>query len=170
MLPEQQSSSTNTNDRRPDYSNLVRFLLSPLLDAPESLSIDSEESNNRSRVWIRVAFDDEEKGRVVGRGGRNLQAISTVLNAAAETAGQSVYLEIYGDERSNASSPGDGGGKHRTRRGGRQELRRQSDSAKPSNLSGDRVANDSRTNVEGKKDSSRSRPSPPKPSPRLRSE
>ncbi|NET91582.1 MAG: KH domain-containing protein, partial [Kamptonema sp. SIO1D9] len=104
MLPEQQSSSTETNEKSPDYTKLVRFLLSPLLDAPETLSIDLEESNNNRRVWIRVAFDDAEKGRVVGRGGRNLQAISTVLNAAAQTAGQSVYLEIYGDGRGSGSN------------------------------------------------------------------
>lgn len=43
-----------------------------------------------------MAFEDPEKGRVFGRGGRNIQAIRTVLEAAAGTAGQSIYLDIYG--------------------------------------------------------------------------
>ncbi|MEC4893573.1 MAG: KH domain-containing protein [Oscillatoria sp. PMC 1051.18] len=150
MLPEQQSSSTETNEKSPDYTKLVRFLLSPLLDAPETLSIDSEESNNNRRVWIRVAFDDAEKGRVVGRGGRNLQAISTVLNAAAQTAGQSVYLEIYGDGRGSGSNQS----------GDTPQVRRQNH----------RASNDSGAKGGGKKRSSRSRPSPPKPSPRSPSE
>lgn len=43
-----------------------------------------------------MAFDDPDKGRVYGRGGRNIQAIRTVLEAAAQTAGESIYLDIYG--------------------------------------------------------------------------
>ncbi len=45
-----------------------------------------------------MAFDEHEKGRVYGRGGRNIQAIRTVLSAVAQTAGQSVSLEIYEDQ------------------------------------------------------------------------
>ncbi len=43
-----------------------------------------------------MSFEDPEKGRVFGRGGRNIQAIRTVLAAAAEMVGESVYLDIYG--------------------------------------------------------------------------
>lgn len=43
-----------------------------------------------------MAFEDPEKGRVFGRGGRNIQAIRTVLAAAAQTVGESIYLDIYG--------------------------------------------------------------------------
>lgn len=82
----------------PDYCQLVRFLIEPLLESPESLSIDSEAANQQQRTWIRVAFAGEDKGRVFGRGGRNLQAIRTVTNIAALVAGQSVHLGIHEDE------------------------------------------------------------------------
>lgn len=100
-------SETNALSRplaaaRPDYPPLVRFLVEPLLDSPESLRIDYEVANDQQRVWIRVAFEGEDKGRVFGRGGRNLQAIRTVLNAAAAAAGQSVYLDIYESENTSA--------------------------------------------------------------------
>jgi predicted RNA-binding protein YlqC (UPF0109 family) len=78
-----------------DYSELVKFLLQSFLDSPESLSIDCEQVNQNRRVWIRVAFEGEDKGKVYGRGGRNLQAIRSVLATAAAIAGQSLYLEIY---------------------------------------------------------------------------
>ena len=71
----------------PDYVGLVKFLMEPLLQKPDSLRIDSEVINARQRVWIRVAFEGEDKGRVLGRGGRNLQAIQTVLNTAGAIAG-----------------------------------------------------------------------------------
>lgn len=80
----------------PDYTALVRFLVLPLLESPSSLKIDCEIIPSNPRVWIRLAFEGEDKGRVFGRGGRNIQAIRTVIEAAAKAAGQSVYLDIYG--------------------------------------------------------------------------
>jgi hypothetical protein len=80
----------------PDYASLVRFLVEPLLESADSLRVDCEKSPSKPKVWIRMAFEDPEKGRVFGRGGRNIQAIRTVLAAAAQTAGESIYLDVYG--------------------------------------------------------------------------
>lgn len=79
----------------PDYLGLVMFLVGPFLESPDSLSIDCEQSNHNQRVWIRLAFEGMDKGRVFGRGGRNLQAIRQVLQTAAIAAGQSLHLDIY---------------------------------------------------------------------------
>lgn len=86
----------------PDYSGLVRFLIEPFLESADSLKIDCETSENAARVWIRVAFEGEDKGRVFGRGGRNIQVIKTVLAAAAACAGHSAYLDIYGSQPANS--------------------------------------------------------------------
>jgi predicted RNA-binding protein YlqC (UPF0109 family) len=80
----------------PDYAGLVQFLLQPFLESPGSLRVDCEVSPSKPKVWIRLAFEGEDKGRVFGRGGRNIQAIRTTIEAAARLAGQSVYLDIYG--------------------------------------------------------------------------
>jgi predicted RNA-binding protein YlqC (UPF0109 family) len=90
----------------PDYAALVRFLVQPFLESPSSLKIDCETNPSKPKVWIRLAFEGEDKGRVFGRGGRNIQAIRTVIEAAAKAAGQSVYLDIYGGigpERENGA-------------------------------------------------------------------
>jgi hypothetical protein len=79
----------------PDYVGLVRFLIEPFLESPRSLRIDCELHPRQSRTWVRLAFDEPDKGRVYGRGGRNIQAIRTVLEAVAKTASESVYLDIY---------------------------------------------------------------------------
>lgn len=76
----------------------MQFLIGPFLESPESLRVDCELHPRSSRVWVRLAFDDPDKGRVYGRGGRNIQAIRTTLEAVAQTAGQSVYLDIYDGE------------------------------------------------------------------------
>lgn len=80
----------------PNYVELVRFLVQPFLESPETLSVDCEISQSLNRVWVRIAFESTDKGKVFGRGGRNIQAIRTVIAAAAAAAGQSTYLDIYG--------------------------------------------------------------------------
>ncbi len=97
-MPSQTNLSTQPQNTSPDYVGLVEFLIEPFLDNSDSLHVDCEELNQKKRVWLRVAFDSTEKGKVFGRGGRNIQAIRTVLNTAATIVGQSVYLEIYNSD------------------------------------------------------------------------
>ena len=91
--------------KTPDYVSLVKFLIQPFLEFPESLSVDCEISRSSKRAWIRIAFDSIDKGKVFGRGGRNIQAIRTVISAAAQAAGQSAYLDIYGSNESREDAP-----------------------------------------------------------------
>ena len=83
------------NPTGPDYLGLVGFLVEPLLESPDSLSVDCEQVNRNQRVWIRLAFESNDKGRIFGRGGRNIQAIRVILQVAATAAGQSLYLDVY---------------------------------------------------------------------------
>jgi predicted RNA-binding protein YlqC (UPF0109 family) len=85
----------------PDYAGLVRFLVEPFLDSPESLRVDCEVSPSRPRVWIRVAFADSDRGRVFGRGGRNIQAVRVVLESVAKLVGQTASLDIHGEHQGN---------------------------------------------------------------------
>lgn len=106
-LPQPQplnKAASHLQVAKPDYAELVKFLVKPFLESPDSLSVDCEISHNTARVWIRVAFESEDKGRVFGRGGRNIQAIRTVIAAAAELAGHSAYLDIYGSQSASTLS------------------------------------------------------------------
>ncbi|MGF1480318.1 MAG: KH domain-containing protein [Cyanophyceae cyanobacterium] len=95
----------------------MKFLIEPFLESPESLKTHCERISSSQRVWIRVAFEGADKGRVFGRGGRNIQAIRAVLKAAAEAAGDSVYLDIHGSHSSQSSRDGSRNGKsERSRR------------------------------------------------------
>ncbi len=82
----------------PDYAGLVTLLVKPFLETPESLRVDCEVVANRSRVWVRLAFEGTDKGRVFGRGGRNIQAIRSVLEGVAKAAGYSAVLDIFGSQ------------------------------------------------------------------------
>ena len=92
--------SSQTSTTAPDYERLVRFLVQPFLDSQDSLRIHCEVSPRTQRVLIRLAIEGEDKGRVFGRGGRNIQAVRTVLQAVAQTAGHSAHLEVFGSQTS----------------------------------------------------------------------
>ncbi len=78
----------------PDYNALINFLLKPLLKHPDALRVDFESSKS-DRLWVRVAFDPEDREIVFGKGGRTVQAIRTVVMATAHEAGQNVKVEIF---------------------------------------------------------------------------
>lgn len=97
----------STSTTNPNFEPLVRFLVQPFLETPDALRLDCEFSPNRPKVWVRLAFEGADKGRVFGRGGRNIQAIRTILEAIAKLSGYSLHLDVYGGPPSNHS--GDGG-------------------------------------------------------------
>jgi uncharacterized protein len=110
-MPEHSPAApeSSTSGSSLDYETLVRFLVEPFLDHPESLSVDCE-TQRSGRVWIRLAFKESDRGRVFGRGGRNIQAVRTVLKAAAATAHQVAHLDVHGispddDQRPERRSP-----------------------------------------------------------------
>ncbi len=102
--------SSSQPSTAPDYERLVRYLVQPFLDLPESLRIDCEVSPRTQRVLIRVAIEGEDKGRVFGRGGRNIQAVRTVVQAVAQAAGHAAHLEVFGSQAGGSPHREDGGG------------------------------------------------------------
>lgn len=102
-------------DFQPDYAEIVRFLVLPYLETPDDLRIDCEVYAS-GKVWVRLAFAPTDKGRVFGRGGRTIQAMRVIVEAAGKMVQQSVHLEVFGARESQPS----GGGPRRggPRRGG----------------------------------------------------
>lgn len=90
-------SAENVSSSKPDYAELVRFLVTPFLEQPEKLSIHCETYAN-GKIWVRLAFDDADKGHVFGRNGRTIQSMRTVVETAGKMAGQSVHLEVFGSQ------------------------------------------------------------------------
>jgi predicted RNA-binding protein YlqC (UPF0109 family) len=101
---------------KPDYEGLVSYLMKPFLDSPEALKTDIERVPGKSRVTLRVAFSPEDRGRMFGRGGRNIQAIRTVLQATAALNEERVSLDVYGESAHKARNSDDEGGGARRRR------------------------------------------------------
>jgi uncharacterized protein len=101
-MPSKTVLSGDQSATNPDYERLVRFLIEPFLNDPQSLCVNSEVNQNKKKIWLRVAFDKSDRGKVFGRGGRNIQAIRTTIATAAIAHNQSVFLDIYDDESSKS--------------------------------------------------------------------
>ena len=122
-MPNKTKLSGGQRASSPDYEKLARFLIEPFLEDPQSLSVNSEVNPNNKKIWLRIAFDKGDRGKVFGRGGRNIQAIRTTIQTAAMAHGESVFLDIYSDE-SEGFNNGD-------RRRSSSNNRRRKSSSKP---------------------------------------
>lgn len=126
MTNDQHTDDQRTDDQQSRFEALARFLMDPFLDKPEALKFHTETLAGGKKLWLRAAFDeDEDKGRVFGRGGRNINAMRTVISAAAKPVDMNVSLSVFGEpvpersERSERSSGGRSGGGGRGRGGDR---------------------------------------------------
>ena len=72
--------------------NLVVFLVRQLVDEPEKVEVEGKETDSRVDLTLRVAQGD--MGKVIGRGGRIIKAIRTVVKAASVKANKRVNVEV----------------------------------------------------------------------------
>jgi uncharacterized protein len=71
---------------------LLLFLARSLVDEPEKVEVEGRETDSRVDLTLRVAPDDV--GKVIGRGGRIVKAIRTVMKAASVKANKRVTVEV----------------------------------------------------------------------------
>jgi uncharacterized protein len=72
--------------------NLLVLLVRPIVDEPDRVEVEVSESDTRVDLELRVAPDDI--GKVIGRGGRTIRAIRTVVKAASVRVGKRVNVEV----------------------------------------------------------------------------
>jgi uncharacterized protein len=72
--------------------NLLVLLVRPIVDEPDRVEVEASESDTRVDLELKVAPDDI--GKVIGRGGRTIRAIRTVVKAASVKVGKRVNVEV----------------------------------------------------------------------------
>ncbi len=101
-----------------DYEALARFLMEPFLDKPEELKFHAESLAGGKKLWLRAAFDEEEdKGRVFGRGGRNINAIRQAITVAGQLQDKTVNLSVFGEPQPEKAEGAGGNGRTSDGRG-----------------------------------------------------
>lgn len=72
--------------------DLVEFVAKALVDKPEEVQVTEVEGEQASILELRVAKDD--LGKVIGKQGRTVRAIRTLLGAASSKSKKRTVLEI----------------------------------------------------------------------------
>jgi predicted RNA-binding protein YlqC (UPF0109 family) len=72
---------------------LLEYLVRALVDHPDEVEVEGfDEEDGTIVLELRVAGDDT--GKVIGRGGRTVAALRTVMKAAAVRDGQRVLVDV----------------------------------------------------------------------------
>jgi len=72
--------------------DLIREIVQALVDQPEIVSVFEIVGENTNVLEVKVAKSD--MGKVIGKQGRNAQAIRTILSAASGRSRKKYVLEI----------------------------------------------------------------------------
>lgn len=71
---------------------LVVYMAKNLVDKPDAVEVQEEVRGRQ--LHLRLAVDSDDTGRVIGRGGRVVNAMRSLLRVAAIKQGKRVQLEI----------------------------------------------------------------------------
>ena len=72
--------------------SLLLFIARGLVDEPERVEVEAREEDDRVELTLRVA--PEDVGRVIGRQGRTVKAIRSVVKAASVKLNKRVNVEV----------------------------------------------------------------------------
>ena len=75
-----------------NVAELVNEMAKALVDRPEEVSVHELKGQNTSVIELRVAKEDI--GKVIGKKGRNAEALRTIIGAAAMKEHKNYVLEI----------------------------------------------------------------------------
>ncbi len=76
--------------------NFVEYLLVRLVDPPEDLVVEEEQTAEGHVIHVRVHADD--MGRVICKGGKVANSIRALLRVAAEREGKQATLDVVEPE------------------------------------------------------------------------
>jgi predicted RNA-binding protein YlqC (UPF0109 family) len=74
--------------------DLLEYLARALVDKPEEVSVESFEEDDGT-VVLELHVAEDEAGRVIGRGGRTVAALRTVMKAASVRHGHRVLVDVF---------------------------------------------------------------------------
>ena len=81
-----------------DYKALVEYVAKSLAEKPEEVQVDSFERGGGT-VAIKVKLADSDVGRFIGKAGRNIEAIRTLVRVASLRDRKRVFVDLANPPR-----------------------------------------------------------------------
>ncbi len=76
-----------------DVTSLVETLVKGLVDNPDAVEVTGFDREHEE-LYVEISVDESDIGKVIGRKGRVIKAIRTLVRAAASQAGFHVEVEL----------------------------------------------------------------------------
>ena len=81
-----------------DYKALVEYVAKSLAEKPEDVHVESIERGGGT-VAIKVKLADSDVGRFIGKAGRNIEAIRTLVRVASLKDRKRVFVDLANPPR-----------------------------------------------------------------------
>ena len=75
-----------------DLIQLVKFMVVRMVDAPEAVQVRGE--NNDKGFQITVKCEQNDIGKIIGKAGKNIQALRALVSGAGVRGSRRVSVEI----------------------------------------------------------------------------
>ena len=75
-----------------DYVDLTRFIVERMVGAPEAVRVRSMPKGRTTIIEVGVA--EADMGKLIGKGGRNIDAVRAVLRAAGLQGHERIQVEL----------------------------------------------------------------------------
>ncbi len=76
-----------------DYRAMVEYVAKSLAEKPEEVTVEAFERGGGT-VAIKVKLADEDVGRFIGKAGRNIEAIRTLVRVASSRDRKRVFVDL----------------------------------------------------------------------------
>jgi predicted RNA-binding protein YlqC (UPF0109 family) len=74
------------------FKELVEYIVTSLVDYPEQVTV--RESEERDAVILEISVAGSDMGRVIGKGGKVINSIRTLVQVLAAKQGKRISLEV----------------------------------------------------------------------------
>jgi len=80
-----------------DLEAFLIDVLTPILDHPEALRV--EVTGEGRKMAALIYADPKDRGRIIGKSGRMITSLRTLMQAAGEKVGARVNVELFDEDR-----------------------------------------------------------------------
>ncbi|HEV2954321.1 MAG TPA: KH domain-containing protein [Candidatus Dormibacteraeota bacterium] len=76
-----------------DYKGLVEFVAKTMADDPAAVDVQAFE-RHRGALTLKIGLGEGDMGKLIGRGGRNIEALRTLIRVASLKERRKVFVDL----------------------------------------------------------------------------
>ena len=77
-----------------DLVNLTETIIKKIVSDPENVSVKEFETDEENTIQIEVLISEEDKGRVIGKNGKTINSIRTIVQASSSLTEENKKVRI----------------------------------------------------------------------------